>query len=116
MKPISIAELVSGAQAILTARAKANRELFDSCTAAAQAMWGDVLRILAPQLAEAALDGKREARVCVYGIATAMNNVGAKIEVNDDMNNAVGVVFQALEFAPFAAKQMALDIAEALGE
>lgn len=94
----------------------ADSAILNAAQDAISALWVSVARKLAMCLGEAAVNGNRDAKVCVYAIVSAFNNVGANIAVKDDMSNSIAAVWEAIEFGKVAAKSVAQDIAEALGE
>ena len=83
---------------------------------AIQALWNGVAQIAADRLACAALEGNRDARVTAYGIVNAANNIGADIQIEGSMSNALEAMIAAIDFSKVAGKEIAQDIAEALGE
>lgn len=83
---------------------------------AIHALWNGIAQIAADRLACAALDGSRNARVTAYAIVGAANNIGADIQIEGDMSNALDALIAAIEFSKVAGKEITEDIAEALGE
>ena len=83
---------------------------------AIESLWNGVAKIAADRLVCAALDGSRDARVTAYGIVAAANNIGADIQIEGDMSNALTALHAAIDFSKVAGKEISQDIAEALGE
>lgn len=83
---------------------------------AIHALWNGIAQIAADRLVCAALDGSRNARVTAYAIVGAANNIGADIQIEGDMSNALDALIAAIDFSKVAGKEITEDIAEALGE
>ena len=80
------------------------------------AVWNGIAYLAADRLVRAALDGSRAARVTAYGIVGAANNIGADIQIEGDMSNALDALIAAIDFSKVGGRQIAEDIAETLEE